>query len=163
MDHGTPRTGTSPAALASHQRPGIFCSVQRTASSLLLLCLTLSMASAGEEPLQRPAVVHIEAGKAALLLSSEDRKERPTIIDIRTPGEFREGHIKGAKLIDFLGEDFSGKIARLERDKPYLVHCRSGGRSTQSLDTWKKLGFKRIYHLDGGMLAWQKAGLPVSK
>ncbi|MFP6881875.1 MAG: rhodanese-like domain-containing protein [Roseibacillus sp.] len=54
-------------------------------------------------------------------------------------------------------------MGKLDRNKAYLVHCRSGGRSTNSLGVWKKLGFKRVYHLDGGFLAWQKAKLPVEK
>ncbi len=137
--------------------------MQRVLSPLLLLCLAISLPSSGQALSKPGPVVHVDAKKAALLLSAKEARTRPVIIDIRTPGEFREGHLKGAQLIDFLGDDFSGKIAKLKRDRPYLVHCRSGGRSSQSLAIWKKLGFKRIYHLDGGMLDWQKAGLPVSK
>ena len=137
--------------------------MQNPLFSLLFLCLAVSLTRAEKAAPETGPVIHVDAGKAALLLSSQDRKKRPTVIDIRTAGEFKEGHIEGARLIDFFGEDFSEKISKLERDRLYLVHCRSGGRSAQSLAAWKELGFKRIYHLDGGILAWQKAGLPVSK
>lgn len=110
-------------------------------------------------------VRHLDAPAAAKLLaeSENDEKERLTIIDIRTVAEFDEGHLKGAKQIDFLRDDFAEEIAKLDRKKPYLVHCRSGGRSTRSLSVWKELGFEKVYHLDGGILAWIKAKLPVEK
>lgn len=90
------------------------------------------------------------------------KENSPLVIDIRTPEEFKEGHIKGAKNIDFRAADFSQKIALLDRDKPYIIHCKSGGRSTTSLKFWQDLGFTKIHHLDAGFDGWKKAKLPVS-
>lgn len=84
----------------------------------------------------------------------------PIIIDIRTPEEFSKGHLEGAKLINYR-KDFEKNLAKLDRDKRYVFHCQSGGRSTQSLPVWKKLGFKKVTHLKSGYLGWQKAKLPV--
>ncbi|MAF21599.1 MAG: thiosulfate sulfurtransferase [Roseibacillus sp.] len=133
--------------------------------SSLLLALPLLMNTASvEKPDQKPAtVIHLDAGQAAKIISIPDKKKRPTIIDIRTLGEFKAGHLESAIHIDFLKEDFPDAIRKLPRDKPYLVHCQSGGRSSNSLKLWKTLGFTEIYHLDGGFLAWKKAGLPVAK
>lgn len=133
--------------------------------SSLLLALPLLMNTASvEKPDQKPAtVIHLDAGQAAKIISIPDKKKRPTIIDIRTLGEFKAGHLESAIHIDFLKEDFPDTIRKLPRDKPYLVHCQSGGRSSNSLKLWKTLGFTEIYHLDGGFLAWKKAGLPVAK
>ena len=133
--------------------------------SSLLLALPLLMNTASvEKPDQKPAtVIHLDAGQAAKIISIPDKKKRPTIIDIRTLGEFKAGHLESAIHIDFLKEDFPDAIQKLNRDKPYLVHCQSGGRSSNSLKLWKTLGFTEIYHLDGGFLAWKKAGLPVAK
>ncbi len=108
-------------------------------------------------------IVHVTAREAAQLLTAKDEKKRPLIIDIRTSAEFGEGHLKGARQIDFLEDDFSARIRKLDRTRSYLIHCRSGGRSSHSLALWKKLGFKKVYHLDGGILAWEKANLSVVK
>ena len=133
-------------------------------SSLLLALPLLMTTASADKPEKKPAViVHLDAGQAAKIISVPDKKKRPTIIDIRTLGEFKAGHLESAIHIDFLKEDFPDAIQKLNRDKPYLVHCQSGGRSSNSLKIWKTLGFTKIYHLDGGFLAWKKAGLPVAK
>ena len=106
------------------------------------------------------AVKHVDAQGAAKLLK-EDPKV--VVLDIRTPKEFAEGHMKGAKNIDFNADDFAASLKKLETDKTYLVHCASGGRSTRSLEQFKKLGFKSVVHLDGGFKGWEKAGQPVEK
>tara|TARA_Y100000766_G_scaffold70299_1_gene59013 strand:+ start:3588 stop:4001 length:414 start_codon:yes stop_codon:yes gene_type:complete len=133
-------------------------------SSLLLALPLLMTTASADKPEKKPAaIVHLDAGQAAKIISVPDKKKRPTIIDIRTLGEFKAGHLENAIHIDFLKEDFPDAIQKLNRDKPYLVHCQSGGRSSNSLKIWKTLGFTKIYHLDGGFLAWKKAGLPVAK
>ena len=133
-------------------------------SSLLLALPLLITTASADKPEKKPAaILHLDAGQAAKIISVPDKKKRPTIIDIRTLGEFKAGHLENAIHIDFLKEDFPDAIQKLNRDKPYLVHCQSGGRSSNSLKIWKTLGFTKIYHLDGGFLAWKKAGLPVAK
>ncbi len=84
------------------------------------------------------------------------------IIDIRTPQEFANGHIPNAVNIDFKSSDFKKRIEKLDREKSYLVHCRSGGRSEQSLPIFKKLGFKQLVHLKTGILGWQQVGLALT-
>ncbi len=105
-------------------------------------------------------IEHVDAAGAAALLASA---EKPVVLDIRTPEEYAEGHIEGATMIDYKAADFESKVAELDRDQTYLVHCRSGGRSTSSLPVFEKLGFKHIIHLDGGFSDWQSAGQPVAK
>ncbi|MCB1231177.1 MAG: rhodanese-like domain-containing protein [Verrucomicrobiae bacterium] len=105
-------------------------------------------------------VDHVDAKGAAEALASADP---PTVIDVRTPEEFAEGHIEGATMIDFKAADFESKLSKLDRDKTYLIHCRSGKRSTACLPTFEKLGFQHVLHLDGGFNAWQEAGEPVAK
>lgn len=108
------------------------------------------------------AVVHVDAaGAADLLKKSSDAAEesdRVVVLDVRTSEEFKEERIEGAKNVDFKAADFREMAGKLDRSKPYLVHCRSGRRSTASLEILKELGFTRIYHLDGGILAWKEAG-----
>jgi phage shock protein E len=105
------------------------------------------------------AIQHVDAKQAQKLI--EDKKV--IILDIRTPGEFNRGKIAGAKNIDFQAPDFEQRIDALDKSKSYLVHCASGGRSTHSLLLFQKHEFQSVYHLDGGIKAWEKAGLPVEK
>lgn len=130
---------------------------------LLALPLLMTTASADKPEKKTAAIVHLDAEQASKIMTGPNKEKRPTIIDIRTLGEFKAGHLESAIHIDFLKEDFPDAIQKLNRDKPYLVHCQSGGRSSNSLKLWKTLGFTKIYHLDGGFLAWKKAGLPVAK
>lgn len=102
----------------------------------------------------------IDAKGAAEALASD---AKPMVIDIRTPEEFAEGHIEGATMIDFKSPDFESKVSELDRNQTYLLHCRSGARSTASLPTFEKLGFKHILHLDGGFNEWAESGQPVTK
>ncbi len=85
------------------------------------------------------------------------------VIDVRTPREYAEGHIPGAINIDFYAPDFESKIAALDKDKEYLVHCRSGNRSRRSMQVFKKHGFKKIGHLTHGINEWYQKGLPIEK
>jgi rhodanese-related sulfurtransferase len=104
-------------------------------------------------------VEHVDAEGAAKLIA----EKKVVVIDIRTPEEYKEGHIAGAKLINFRSNAFEPTLEKLDKDQTYLVHCAAGTRSTRSLSTFKRLEFKSIVHLDGGFTAWQKAGKPVEK
>ena len=99
----------------------------------------------------------ITAAQAAKMLKAE---KPPVIIDIRTPEEFKNGHIKGAKVINF-SKDFEKNLSKLDRNQTYIFHCLSGKRGTRSLPIWKKLGFKNVHHLKSGYLGWTKEKLPV--
>lgn len=105
------------------------------------------------------AITHVDAQQAQKLIADK----KVVVLDIRTPGEFNTGRIAGAKNIDFQAPDFEQRIEGLDKSKSYLVHCASGGRSSHSLMVFKKHQFQSVYHLDGGIKAWQKAGLPVDK
>ncbi|MFC1900396.1 rhodanese-like domain-containing protein [Chloroflexota bacterium] len=85
------------------------------------------------------------------------------IIDIRTPEEYDEGHLEGARNIDFYEPDFAEQIDILDKDNSYLVYCRSGTRSGNSLPVFEEKGFLKIYHMDGGILEWTAEELPLVK
>ena len=107
------------------------------------------------------AMTDVDAAAAAELIAKPD--DAPIVIDVRTPEEFAEGHIEGAINIDFKAATFKDELAKLDKDKTYLMHCRSGGRSTSAKPVFEELGFKSVYHLDGGILAWEEAKQPVVK
>jgi len=83
------------------------------------------------------------------------------VLDVRTPEEYAEGHLDGAVLVDFYDPDFADQVSQLDPEVPYLVYCRSGNRSGQTLTLMEQLGFTSVADVDGGIVAWQSAGLPV--
>lgn len=85
------------------------------------------------------------------------------VLDVRTPEEFAQGHLpeKTPINLDFYAPDFREKLSQLDRGKTYLVYCRTGHRSGETVNFMKELGFRRVYDLQGGLTAWQSAGLPV--
>lgn len=85
------------------------------------------------------------------------------ILDVRTPAEFREGHLAGALNIDFFTGDFRERISQLGRSRYYVVYCKLGNRGHRTLDLMHGLGFTHVSNIRGGIMAWQGAGLPVEK
>lgn len=86
-----------------------------------------------------------------------------TVVDVRTPDEYAEGHIEGSLLIDFYEPDFAEQIAQLDTDGEYLLYCRSGNRSGQTASLMDDLGFDTVFDLDGGVIAYDTAGLPLER
>ena len=84
------------------------------------------------------------------------------MLDVRTADEFEGGHIKGAKNLSFLDDDFEQKLKEVE-GKPVLVHCASGNRSAKAVKQMLGKQFPELYHLNGGMKAWKDAGKEVVK
>ena len=76
-----------------------------------------------------------------------------TVIDVRTPEEYAEGHIEGAQLIDFYSDTFAEQIAALDPDDEYLVYCRSGNRSGQTVGLMQQNGIDQVWDLQGGVVA----------
>lgn len=94
----------------------------------------------------------------------QENKNNPdlVILDVRTPSEYSEGHIESSVNIDFNADDFKVKANELDKNKSYLVYCRSGNRSKKAVAVMKDLGFKEVYNI-GGIMDWQKEGYPVVK
>lgn len=113
-----------------------------------------------EEPPTGVFVRNVDAHQAAKLLQEN---KKIIVLDVRTADEFAAGHIAGATNLDFHDAGFEKKLAALDKKKSYLVHCAAGGRSAKSRDLMKKLQFESIYHLDGGLKAWEKAGKPIER
>lgn len=74
------------------------------------------------------------------------------LIDVRTSKEYKSGHIKNAKNIDFFSRNFDLEFNKLSKEKPVYVYCRSGSRSRQSARKLSNMDFKKIYDLKGGIL-----------
>jgi len=126
---------------------------------LLLAAVASLLADSPSQKTPAPEVKHVNPNEAQKLIA----EKKVIVLDIRTPGEFKTAHIAGATNIDFLAPDFEARIDQLDTNKAYLVHCAVGGRSTHSLPVLHKHHFELLYHLDGGIKAWEKAGLAVEK
>jgi phage shock protein E len=83
------------------------------------------------------------------------------LLDVRTPGEFKKGHLKGAINVDFLDDSFSSRIDSLDKNVQYEVYCHSGGRSNEATLLMQKKGFKKILDLSGGYSAWLGKGFEI--
>lgn len=79
------------------------------------------------------------------------------VVDVRTPQEFKAGHISGAVNIDYYDAKFLDNIKKLSRNKSLLIYCRSGGRSAKASAKITPLKFKKVYNLTGGYNAWKSA------
>lgn len=85
------------------------------------------------------------------------------ILDVRTPGEYKEEHLAGARKLDFLNTSvFDAGIKQLDNTHTYYVYCRSGKRSHNACIKMKKQGLK-VFDMEGGILNWKKLGMPTTK
>jgi rhodanese-related sulfurtransferase len=85
--------------------------------------------------------------------------QKAVIVDVREDSEWNEQHIPGAIHIP-LGQ-LNERLSELKqyKDSPVITQCKSGGRSAKALDVLKSAGFSKVYNMDGGIIAWDKAGL----
>ena len=117
-------------------------------------------AAAGADVADIAGISTISVEQAAAIV--DNPPDDLVVLDVRTPEEFAEGHLDGAVLVDFYDTDFVDQLAALDTEVPYLVYCRSGNRSGETLGVMEQLGFSSVVDVDGGIVAWSGAGLPVT-
>lgn len=105
------------------------------------------------------------AGKRATPLQATQliNRGKTTVLDVRNADEFAAGHMRDAKHIPLA--DLGNRIGELDKAKgrPVIVVCQSGARSDKAVRQLAAAGFTEVWSLDGGIAAWQAAGLPVIK
>ena len=101
--------------------------------------------------------------EAFALIQNNQNNPDFVIIDVRTPAEFAGEHIENATNIDFYSEAFRDELNKLDKNKTYLIYCRSGGRSGSALDIMAELNFKEAYNMLGGINLWKTEGFPTVK
>jgi rhodanese-related sulfurtransferase len=85
-----------------------------------------------------------------------------TLIDIRTTDEFNSGHLKNALQNDYYQtQQFSSYLDSLDKNKKYLMYCRTGHRSGLAMGIMQQKGFANVSDLSGGITAWTASGLPT--
>jgi rhodanese-related sulfurtransferase len=108
---------------------------------------TTEQTEAQQTVTQKPKVENINQKD----FDQKKAEDNVIVIDVRTADEVSNGYIEGADLfIDFYG-DFETGIANLDKDKTYLMYCRSGGRSGSAAQIMVDKGFKTVYNLTGGI------------
>ena len=122
----------------------------------IMLSLGAALALAAE-------IEYLSARQAKMVIDDNRDNAEFVILDVRTVKEFTQGHIAGAVLFDFRNPDFVNGLKRLDRSKTYLIYCRSGNRSGQTLKLIDSMRFQRVYHLKHGIIDWQKEKLPLVK
>jgi rhodanese-related sulfurtransferase len=100
----------------------------------------------------------VSVTEATLLIN----REEAVVVDVRETQEWSSGHIPNARHLA-LGQ-LDKRISELEKfkDRPVIVCCASGNRSSSACGTLKRAGFERVFNLSGGIGAWKDAGLPVT-
>ncbi len=111
-------------------------------------------------PADTQSLETVSASVAAELHSNPP--DNLVVLDVRTQEEFDAGHLEDATMLDFYRDDFADRLAELDPDEPYLLYCRSGNRSGQTLALMRSLGFTDVTEIDGGIDAWISAGLPTT-
>ncbi len=132
-------------------------------SGLLIIAGLLSVSLALADDDGQVSVTTIEVNAAKDFVA---HNENAVIMDVRTPVEYEMSHITGAVNVNVQDESFQDMVVALDPNKTYIVHCTknpAGGRSSRALETLQSLGFKHLYSLEGGYVAWKDAELPLTE
>jgi rhodanese-related sulfurtransferase len=123
---------------------------------LLISCLLPTLSFAAEEA---PPSGPVKVEQAEKQINSGIQ-----LLDVRTIDEWETGYIKGAKLVTFGEHGFVEKArAAVDPKKPVLVYCRSGKRTVKAAKELRDAGFTTVSEMEGGLIAWEKAGKPLVK
>lgn len=83
------------------------------------------------------------------------------LVDVRTPKEYETGFIAHSQNIDFNSPTFDEDVEKLDKSKPVILYCKSGGRSAKCADKLKSAGFIKIYELEGGITHWRHQNFEI--
>jgi len=103
----------------------------------------------------------IKSEDAYELMIQNESNTNFIILDVRSTEEYSKSHIEMAENIDYNNQNFKDEVVKLDKNKKYLVYCRSGHRSSNATNIMIKLGFTDIHNLSGGIKQWNKNGLPI--
>ena len=128
---------------------------------LALILVSLSSICKDDEGTGDTLYENVTVAEAFQLI--QDNADNPdfVILDVRTPGEFAGGHIESAVNIDFYADSFKTDLNRLDKNKTYLIYCRSGNRSGKTLTMMRELKFRNVYEMKDGIKQWKKESLPI--
>ena len=127
---------------------------------IALVCLLIGFLSCKGQEKKTETFMDVNVEEFQKLIG----KSGAQLIDVRTPGEYENGHLKDARLINYMADNFKTKaFVGLDKSTPVLIYCASGGRSAKSAKMYKDAGFKKVYNMLGGFSAWKAKNLEIEK
>ncbi|MDX5420309.1 MAG: rhodanese-like domain-containing protein [Hymenobacteraceae bacterium] len=120
------------------------------------IALVLLFAFAGCQQDEGNKNVNLTATEVKQLIKSG---QDIVVLDVRTPYEFKEGHLEGAINIDYTSPDFEQEIAKLDTAATYLLYCKSGNRSSRATAVMKEKNFQNLYNATVGFSSLRSAGI----
>ncbi len=125
-------------------------------------CIAGSALGLAEEPLEGlPPYGEITPQEAVAVIVALQDDPGFVLLDIRTPAEVEAGHLPGAVDLDFRSPTFEDELERLDRDLIYLIYCRTANRSGQAFEVMRRMGFTKVYDMQGGITQWGQLGYPI--
>ncbi|HEY6839464.1 MAG TPA: rhodanese-like domain-containing protein [Geobacteraceae bacterium] len=118
---------------------------------LILLLVTASFAFAA-------APRDISSAEAKALLA---KNRQVFLLDVRTPEEYRQAHLKGATLIPLA--DLDRRVGELPKNRTLLVYCAVGSRSRIAASSLARRGYKEVYNMSDGIVGWYRNGFPLER
>lgn len=103
----------------------------------------------------------ITVEEANTLIHENNENQNFIILDIRTLDEYVSGHIENSIMIDYYSDNFENELDELDKNKTYLIYCRTGRRTGLALDIMEELGFYEVFNMLGGITEWQAKGYPI--
>ena len=126
--------------------------------SILASLIPIAFAGPDLNSSQRTISLNVSPGDAyAIMQNSSDS----VIIDVRTPQEYQSSHLEGAKNMDYYSDGFLGNLTLLDKNRTYIIYCRTGIRGGMALEMMRDLGFKEVYNIIGGITQWAQEGRPM--
>lgn len=119
---------------------------------LLLACLLLALVA----PVEAAPVRNVSPDQARTLL---EQAPGVFLLDVRTPAEYADLRIPGARLVPI--DQLLGRLGELPKDRPILVYCAVGARSSQVANYLAGRGYPEVYNMSGGVMGWQVRGYPL--
>ncbi|HSI70861.1 MAG TPA: rhodanese-like domain-containing protein, partial [Gillisia sp.] len=117
----------------------------------ILVSLSISVISCKNQE-ENTDVTILSVAEAKTILAEDPEA---VFLDVRTPEEFRDGHIEGAVLINFFDTNFKQQVASLDKNKPVYIYCRSGNRSEKAGLILTQMGFTEIFDIEEGYMGWE--------
>jgi rhodanese-related sulfurtransferase len=112
---------------------------------------------------QNQTIGTISPKDAFKLIEEHKDDSNLVILDVRPHNEFEVEHIQGAQNLDYDGHEFRKKVEKIDKEKNYIIYCRSGVRGEYFMGIMKELGFPNVYNILGGFVGWKVSKLPLVK
>lgn len=137
--------------------------IQKIFIIVALLCVTVLIVyffavNTTKSEIYNGSVVSVQEVNKAM-----DIKEKVTIVDVRRPEEYKEGHLKNSILLTLDKIDAKALQTLHDKDQLLYVYCRTGKRSAQAAAQLQQIGYTNVHSMDGGIVAWQNSGFPIEK